>query len=312
MARKRKADPVDLDEREDDAHEEAGPTNGGRKRKAEAEVDEDEAMDGRKKTKNQPSPAPSLSPSPSRPMDGLLPASVEDASSALAVEAKPVPDAQSTEEQEHSATVSEPNPQAPLAAALDTSYTQLPSSTISASAINEDEWAAFEREVLPLALPNQTPAPPSRTHPSNAAIVTITAGPISASDVAAQKAAPDERTARYRSREEEAEAEREDEGRRLQDEFEVQEEMEERVRRLRERRDQIRLGRVGGGSGDGAGGMMEIIEARLRPEGREADGNGGGGGGGNAASQENIEIENKDEPGELEDDLDEFDAWGLQ
>ena len=93
-----------------------------------------------------------------------------------------------------------------------------------APTVDEDEWAAFEREVAPLAAdkPNYSAA-------------TITAAPITADQAKAQ----DEED-RQRRLETEAEDEREDGVERLAEEFEVMEEMEERVRKLREKRDALR------------------------------------------------------------------------
>lgn len=91
-----------------------------------------------------------------------------------------------------------------------------------AEQIDEDEWAAFERDIKPLAQPDYSAA-------------TITAAPMSASEVAAQQ----ENETRH-TREHEAEDEKEDESRRMEEEFEVMEEMEERVRKLREKREALR------------------------------------------------------------------------
>lgn len=88
--------------------------------------------------------------------------------------------------------------------------------------IDENEWAAFERDVAPLAQPDYSAA-------------TISAAPVSNADLAAQQAAEDRK-----GRENEAEDEKEEESRRMEEEFEVMEEMEDRVRRLREKREALR------------------------------------------------------------------------
>ncbi|KAJ9657085.1 hypothetical protein H2198_004577 [Neophaeococcomyces mojaviensis] len=88
--------------------------------------------------------------------------------------------------------------------------------------VDEDEWAAFERDVAPLAQPNY-------------ASVTIEAAPVSAVELAEQL-----RSNEGQRREDEAEAEREDESRRMEEEFDVMEEMEDRIRRLRERHEALR------------------------------------------------------------------------
>ncbi|KAL9617602.1 MAG: hypothetical protein Q9160_007615 [Pyrenula sp. 1 TL-2023] len=98
----------------------------------------------------------------------------------------------------------------------------------TAGTINEDEWAAFEREVVPLT---QDPVAPSDQYGS----ATISAAPMTAAEVAAQQ----QESTRPR-REEELEDEQEDEGRRMEEEFEVMEEMEDRVKKLKERREALR------------------------------------------------------------------------
>ncbi|EXJ95442.1 hypothetical protein A1O1_00563 [Capronia coronata CBS 617.96] len=90
--------------------------------------------------------------------------------------------------------------------------------------VDEAEWAAFEAEVAPL-----------KAAPADYVSHTIIAAPVTAAQMEAQ-AAEDGR----RKLEVDADAEKEDEERRLEDEFEVMEEMEERVRRLREKRDALK------------------------------------------------------------------------
>ncbi|ETI28073.1 hypothetical protein G647_00522 [Cladophialophora carrionii CBS 160.54] len=93
-------------------------------------------------------------------------------------------------------------------------------------AVNEDEWAAFEREVAPLAADKPKPDYSSAT---------ITAAPLTADQIKAQQ---DED--RRRRLETEAEDEKEDELGKLAEEFDVMEEMEDRVRKLRAKRDALR------------------------------------------------------------------------
>lgn len=95
-------------------------------------------------------------------------------------------------------------------------------------AIDEEEWAAFERDVAPLAQ-----EPPQDSQYS----ATIVAAPVSAAEVAAQQ-----ESTRRPTKEIEAEEEKEDEERRLEEELDVMEEMEERVRKLREKREALRKG----------------------------------------------------------------------
>lgn len=100
----------------------------------------------------------------------------------------------------------------------------------------EDELAAFERDIAPLAQPDYASA-------------TITAAPVSATELQVQqKQNPVQR------REDEAEAEKEDETNRMMEEFEVMEEMEDRVKKLRARREALR-----GSNDQRQGSMVENV-----------------------------------------------------
>ena len=88
--------------------------------------------------------------------------------------------------------------------------------------VDEDEWAAFERDVAEVDNPDFASA-------------IIEAAPVSAAQLAEQQ-----RTNTVQQREDEAEAEKADESRRMEEEFEVMEEMEDRVKRLRARREALR------------------------------------------------------------------------
>ena len=99
--------------------------------------------------------------------------------------------------------------------------------TKATTTIDEDEWAAFEAEVAPLARPQA----------QDYADATISAAPVSAEELAAQQAATSQRS----RREQEADDEREESEQRLADEFDVMEEMEERIRRLKEKREALRV-----------------------------------------------------------------------
>ena len=94
-------------------------------------------------------------------------------------------------------------------------------------AVDEDEWAAFEREVAPLS---------SAQAPTDYEGATISAAPISAAELSEQQ----QREQQRKRRETEAEDEREEEEQRTMDEFEVMEGLEERVKRLKEKREALR------------------------------------------------------------------------
>jgi zinc finger protein 830 len=99
--------------------------------------------------------------------------------------------------------------------------------------IDEDEWAAFERDVA-------TPPPDLRPPPEIVANAKIVAKPVTAEELRlqAQEAAASNRELR----EAEVEGEREDATRALEDEFDEMEALEQRVRRLREQREALRQG----------------------------------------------------------------------
>ncbi|KAL4935787.1 hypothetical protein BDV06DRAFT_118987 [Aspergillus oleicola] len=103
--------------------------------------------------------------------------------------------------------------------------------------VDEDEWAAFEREV---AAPTRIPQDSTSTSRPAAlsATATISAAPISAEELAALQE-KEEHNARQ-NREAEAEGEREDAARFLEEEFDEMEQLEERVRRLKNMREQLR------------------------------------------------------------------------
>lgn len=97
--------------------------------------------------------------------------------------------------------------------------------------IDEDEWAAFEREVV---APSRVPQVPAAA----LAAATISAAPVSAEDIAAQQ--QKEKEELLRAREEDAEGEKEDAARLLEEEFDEMEQLEERVKRLKEKREELR------------------------------------------------------------------------
>ena len=102
--------------------------------------------------------------------------------------------------------------------------------------IDEDEWAAFERDV---ATPPPDPSVPSAL----TAAATISAAPMSAAELAADSREQAKLQGRE-NREMEVEEEKEDAARALEDEFDEMEGLEERVRRLRKKRDELRLQRT--------------------------------------------------------------------
>lgn len=101
--------------------------------------------------------------------------------------------------------------------------------------IDEDEWAAFEREV----------AEPSRVSDTPAAVMaeaTISAAPVTAEEIAAQQEEAKKTAAR--TRESDLEGEKEDAARLMEEEFDQMEKLEERVRKLKHQREALRKPRA--------------------------------------------------------------------
>ncbi|KAB5518893.1 hypothetical protein GE09DRAFT_506662 [Coniochaeta sp. 2T2.1] len=101
--------------------------------------------------------------------------------------------------------------------------------------IDEDEWAAFEADLLE-DTPNGTSRPPAMDVPSDAVIF----APVMTADELAAKSAEEERERRRLTGDIELDNEKEDATRALEEEFEDMEELEARVRKLKERRDALR------------------------------------------------------------------------
>ncbi|KAJ5226105.1 hypothetical protein N7468_007330 [Penicillium chermesinum] len=97
--------------------------------------------------------------------------------------------------------------------------------------VDEDEWAAFERDV---AEPSRLPHAPAAL----SAEATISAAPVTTEEIAAERQSDKVSTAR--AREAELEGEREDAARFMEEEFDEMEQLEERVRRLKHMREELR------------------------------------------------------------------------
>lgn len=114
----------------------------------------------------------------------------------------------------------------------DKSQLAQPSDTAKQS-IDEDEWAAFERDVVA----------PTRVAPVPTASVVVSAATISAAPMTAEELAAQQqknREERVAAQEADIEGEMEDAARHLEEEFEEMEQLEERVKRLKAKREQIR------------------------------------------------------------------------
>ena len=141
-----------------------------------------------------------------------------------------------------------------------------PPTTADPATVDEDEWAAFERDVA-----TPPPEPSALT-----AAATISAAPVSAAELAAQSR--EEGNLQKKSlREVELEGEEEDAARRMEEELAEMAGFDERVKRLREKREQLRLvnltshGMIDNDS-DGGGEGDDEHEADDEDEDEDADG----------------------------------------
>jgi hypothetical protein len=135
-------------------------------------------------------------------------------------------------------------PEAPLEGFVAATETppSLPQSTFLPTAPDknlDEEWAAFEQDIASI------PAPAKSALDALNASAVLEAAPISAADAASQFLSNESPTAKN-PREEEIEAEREDASRALEDEFDEMEVLEERLKKLKEKREQIRAGKSEG------------------------------------------------------------------
>ncbi|OAX81839.1 hypothetical protein ACJ72_03816 [Emergomyces africanus] len=155
--------------------------------------------------------------------------------------------------------------------------------------IDEDEWALFEREVA--APTKMTPAAAPAAFTAGA---TISAAPLSAAELAEREKI--DQQAQLRMREQEMSFEKEDAARLLEEEFDEMDQLEDRVRRLKEMRDEIRR-RV---ARDGQPGVVEGKGADdgVGEEGMGQDESGG------ERDEEDEEDEDEDEDEEEDEGWD--------
>src|SRR6201995_3180946 len=111
-------------------------------------------------------------------------------------------------------------------------------STAAARAVDEDEWAAFERDVATL------PTSPPRLNALNVlkSSAAISAAPMTAAELEERR--KEELKQERVKKEEDEEAEKEEAADRLVEEFEEMEALEERVRKLKEMREKLRQSQV--------------------------------------------------------------------
>lgn len=114
--------------------------------------------------------------------------------------------------------------------------------TASADGEEDDDWAAFENEVVRAPVPTLSAIPAAARYAGDAVIA---AAPMTAEQIVAKKeeeaAANEKRRAKV---DVDLEDEKEEAKRALENEFEEMEELEARVRKLKEKREEIRRGSV--------------------------------------------------------------------
>ncbi|KAI6834077.1 hypothetical protein KC340_g2798 [Hortaea werneckii] len=154
-------------------------------------------------------------------------------------------------------------------------------------AVDEAELAAFERELAAMEQPSDAAA-------AIQADATISAAPLTAEELAAQ--AREEQSAQRGRRDAELEDEREDAALALQEEFEEMDSLEQRLRKLREKREALRKGSM-------ESGKRAEVEGALK-DGPKA------GGGGSETVPEGGGDENDDETDD-DDDEEDFDDWNF-
>ncbi len=155
------------------------------------------------------------------------------------------------------------------------------SATVSQAAIDEDEWAAFEAEMI-----NNTRSKSAAAATLLSADAVISAPAMTAEEIVA-KATEEDQEKRRALADIELEDEKEDATRALEAEFEEMEELEARVRKLKERREALR--QQGAGSAPAAAAGPADAKARSVPVGKENE-------------EEGKEEEDEDEDDEDEDD----------
>jgi hypothetical protein len=139
--------------------------------------------------------------------------------------------------------------------------------------VDESEWAAFQE--FASSVPSKSALDALK---SNA---TLEAAPISAEEAAAQ--AREEQSKQHNKREEEIDEEKEEAAERLEEEFELMEDLEDRIRKLKEKRETLR--RASKASADAERPASKLM---VHPE---------------------AVIEESEEEDSEDDDADEFDGW---
>ncbi|KAI6908197.1 hypothetical protein D0869_05739 [Hortaea werneckii] len=156
-------------------------------------------------------------------------------------------------------------------------------------AVDEAELAAFERELAAMEQPSDAAA-------AIQADATISAAPLTAEELAAQ--AREEQSAQRGRRDAELEDEREDAALALQEEFEEMDSLEQRLRKLREKREALRKGSTESGK-------------RAEVDGALKDGPKAGGGGSETVAEGGGNGNDDGTDDDDDDDEEDFDDWNF-
>jgi zinc finger protein 830 len=160
----------------------------------------------------------------------------------------------------------------------------------AAQDIDEDEWAAFEADLLQSNANGPTTSANRPGIPEAAADAVISA-PVMTADELAAKSAEEERERRRLTADIDLDNEKEDATRALEEEFEEMDQLEARVRKLKERREALRQQRQGSPPASAAVGGLEKPTA-AGTHGKE---NVTGAGGEESADDDEDEDEDEDE-----------------
>lgn len=194
-------------------------------------------------------------------------------------------------------TTSKPPPKASFASASTTTGkegTTITTTAIAAGNEDDDDWAAFESEVVHAA-PAKPTIPATAAAASYSGDAVIAAAPMTAQQLA-EKQEEEERERRRAQVDVDLEDEKEEATRALETEFEEMEELEARVRKLKEKREAIRRGSVPTAATTGP---LEVPSTATKVE-LPANG---------AADGAKAEAEDEDDDDDDDDDEEEEDDW---
>lgn len=176
---------------------------------------------------------------------------------------------------------STPNTSAPASTAPTAHAALATGAATSSKSVDEAEWALFEAEI---AVDDAEPTPSNRL-PQSSDTAAIISAPALTADQLAAKSQEEENERRKLRFDAELADEREDATRALEDEFDEMEELEARVRRLKEKREELRKGSLANLRGTAA--VQSTVTKAMAAGGKEN--------GGVAGESEDDEEEDEEE-----------------